>query len=129
MVVASGGTSISGCRVPPLYLSLAYERTFLPLTNNKESLYQKKPSIASQLSDTPASVTLSLGHLFTWWWWWWVVAVFVPVCCCLTGERIRNQAPEAINHHYLRRHQLTSSSSRSLLLLLIMSGCQVLKNT
>ena len=58
--MAWGGTSISGCRVPLPYLSLLYQSTSSDLAVNTVDLHQKKRSTASQLPDTPVSLTLTV---------------------------------------------------------------------
>ena len=63
--MAWGGTSISERRVPPPYLSLLYQSTSLALVIDQEDLYQKKRSSASQLPDTPASLTFTLALTLT----------------------------------------------------------------
>ena len=64
-LVAWGGTIISECRVPPPYLSLLYQSTSSALAINKGDVNQKKQSTASQLPDTPASLTLTLTSAIT----------------------------------------------------------------
>ena len=64
-LVASGGTSISECRVPPPYLSLIYQSACSALAINKEDLYQRKGNAAFQLPYTPASLTFTLTSAIT----------------------------------------------------------------
>ena len=58
--MAWGGTSISGCPIPPLPLTSPSEHPSSAPAINKEYINQNKQSTASQLSDTPTSLTLTL---------------------------------------------------------------------
>ena len=66
--LAWGGTSISGCRVPPPYLSLLYQSTSAALAINKKISKKEEAKHcfpAARYTCVPYP-HLYLGHLFTW---------------------------------------------------------------